>query len=517
MRHRIALVYLLPAAVAASGQTNPCDALRHFQMPGTALTITKTESVVATPAGTLRAAPWLDPIAAPIGPYCRAEGEIDSRTGVDGKHYAIGFALALPANWNGRFLFQGGGGLNGSIALPLGAGAAGDTPALARGFAVVTTDTGHKGAVFDGSFFRDQEASLNFAYIAVGKVAVAAKAIIAAHYGRPPAHSYFSGCSTGGREAMLMTQRYPTYFDGVIAGAPAMRTDFSGIGDWWVAVVFNQITPKDAAGKLVPGGAFSDSDRKLIVNSLLEQCDEKDGLRDGMIFHPEGCGFNPVALACQGAKNDMCLAREQVAALVKAFGGPKDSRGNAVYPGFPYDTGIAAKEGIPGLLVNGPSPIGPPIQETQMDVDAAALRAWSDPQGALTRSTWTNLSTFSGHRGKLMFYHGLSDPWFSAWDTVAYYKQMTATNGGEAEVREWSRLFLAPGMGHCGGGGAALDTFDLLTPMVDWVEKGTAPVSVTATGRAFPGRTRPLCAYPLHAQYKGQGDPEKAASFECVR
>ena len=138
--------------------------------------------------------------------FCHVEGVIDQRTGVDGKPYAIGFALALPDEWNGRFLFQGGGGLNGNVALPLGSQATGDMPALARGFAVVTTDSGHKGSVFDGSFFRDQEASLNFYYVAIGKVAAAAKQMIASYYGRAAAHSYFDGCSTGGREAMIMSQ-----------------------------------------------------------------------------------------------------------------------------------------------------------------------------------------------------------------------------------------------------------------------------------------------------------------------
>jgi Tannase and feruloyl esterase len=232
--------------------------------------------------------------------------------------------------WNGRFLFQGGGGLNGTVALPLGAQAAGNTPGLARGFAVVTTDTGHQssGGAFDGSFMRDQQASLDFAYMAVGRVAALAKQIVAQYYGRPADHSYFAGCSTGGREAMLMTERYPTYFDGVMAGAPAMRTGFSGLGDRWVATRLNQIAPKDATGKPIPGQVFSASDRKLIVDRLLEVCDAKDGVKDGMILNTRACDFDPVAaLTCRGAKTDTCLTPEQTAALKKAFAGPRDSRG----------------------------------------------------------------------------------------------------------------------------------------------------------------------------------------------
>jgi feruloyl esterase len=160
------------------------------------------------------------------------DGVIESRAGAAGVTYGIGFALALPEDWKGRFLFQGGGGLNGSVQAPLGGSAAGGNAGLARGFAVVSTDTGHQGrGAFDGSFRQDQQASLDFAYAAVGRVADVAKRIIAQHYGKTPDRSYFAGCSTGGREAMLMAQRYPLYFDGVVSGAPAMRTSFSGIGD----------------------------------------------------------------------------------------------------------------------------------------------------------------------------------------------------------------------------------------------------------------------------------------------
>jgi feruloyl esterase len=129
--------------------------------------------------------------------------------------------------------------------------------------------------------------------------------------------------------------------------------------------------------------------------------------------------------------------------------------------------------------------------------------------------SWTSVNTFSGHGGKLIFYHGVSDPWFSAKDTIDYYQRMTAVNGGEAKVKSWSRLFLSPGMGHCSGGSAALDTFDMLTPVVNWVEKNSAPESIPATGRAFPGRSRSLCAFPSHAQYTGQGDTENAANYVC--
>jgi feruloyl esterase len=516
----VGLTCSLVCAGAASAQTTSvgagaCETLNALRVPGVALSISKTEWF---PAGSAPppAPPGGRGFTGTLPAYCRLDAVLDRRTGADGKSYGIGFALALPAEWNGRFLFQGGGGLNGSVQLPLGAAAAGNTPALARGFAVVSTDTGHTGQVFDASFMREQQASLDFAYEAVGRVALVARQIVAQHYARPPDRSYFAGCSTGGREGMLMVQRYPTYFDGVVVGAPAMRTDMSGIGDEWVAVMLNQVAPKDAVGKPITRQALSDADKKTVIDGLLNACDASDGLKDGMVFNTKGCRFDPKTLVCNGPKKDGCLSMAQAAALDKAFAGPKDSNGRQVYPGFPYDTGLAATQGIPGLLHGGLNPVGPSFTATEMDVDRRAEAARANPQAILTAtSTWTNLNTFSTRGGKLLFYHGVSDPWFSALDTIDYYERMSSANGGPSEVMKWSRLFLAPGMGHCGGGDAALDSFDLLGAVVDWVEKGRAPDAVIATGRAFPGRSRPLCPYPQYAYYKSQGDPEDAGNFEC--
>jgi hypothetical protein len=509
---------VLLCASVASAQTMratpaACDALRQLQVSGVALTVTKAEWFAAgapLPGGRGGAAP----VATKLPAYCRLDGVIDRRAGA-GATYGIGFALALPEDWNGRFLFQGGGGLNGSVQNPLGASAAGERPALARGFAVVSTDTGHQGTgAFDGSFRQDQQASLDFAYVAVGRVAEVAKRIIAQHYGKLPDRSYFAGCSTGGREAMLMTQRYPTYFDGVIAGAPAMRTSYSGIGDRWVAVTLNEIAPKNAQGQPVTRDALSESEKKAVIDGIVNACDANDGVKDGLIFDINSCKFDPKTLVCSGAKTDGCLTAAQAATLAKAFAGPKDSKGRQVYPGFAWDTGLAVTQGLPGLL-HGGQVVGGGATTVGMDVDAAVERLSDDPAEALsTTSRWTNLNTFTSHAGKLIFWHGVSDPWFSALDTIDYYARMTQANGGPEQVRQWSRLFLSPGMGHCSGG-PALDSFDALTAMVRWVEEGIAPESITATGRAFPGRSRPLCAHPLHAHYKGQGNPEDAASFEC--
>jgi hypothetical protein len=516
---RVAIAGVIVAsAVTAHAQTTrdaaACALLTKLQIPGIALSITKAEWF---PEGSSPAGRGGAPSTMKLPAYCRVDGVLDRRTGADGKPYGIGFALALPGDWNGRFLFQGGGGLNGSVQMPLGATAAGNTPALLRGFAVVSTDTGHTGQNgFDASFMQEQQASLDFAYQAVGRIAGLAKQIIAQHYAHAPDRSYFSGCSTGGREAMLMAQRHPTFFDGIISGAPAMRTAYSGIGDEWVATMLNTAAPKDPSRKVDPRAALSDVQKKAVIDGVLNACDANDGLKDDMIFNTKACRFDPKTLVCGANKSDGCLTIAQAAAIEKGFAGPKDSKGRQVYPGFMFDTGLASTQGIPGLLHGGLNPIGPPFSATSMDVDARAAAASASAGDVLTAtSSWTNLNTFSNHGGKLMFFHGVSDPWFSALDTIDYYERMTKANGGPDLVMNWSRLYLAPGVGHCAGGPVALDTFDMLTALVDWVEKGTAPASVTATGRALPGRSRPLCAYPQHAHYKGSGDTQDAKNFEC--
>jgi hypothetical protein len=177
-----------------------------------------------------------------------------------------------------------------------------------------------------------------------------------------------------------------------------------------------------------------------------------------------------------------------------------------------YDAGIANL--LPKPSANPPA-AGPPAPPVSIDVDQRLFSLLGNPLEAVTDTTWTNLTTFSAHGGKLLFYHGMSDQAFSAMDTLDYYQRMAKANGGMDKVQNWSRMFLVPGMYHCRGGEFALDNFDLLTAAVSWVEKGTAPDSVVATGKAFPGRSRPLCAYPKYAHYKGQGDPEDAKNFEC--
>lgn len=508
----LAMIATCIAPVARGERARSCADVANVKIEG--VEITKTAPV---PAGTTVPPPYPGaPSSGPLPAHCRVDGVIHRRKGTDGEEFGIGFALALPekAAWNGDFMMQGGGGGNGVVAYPMGASYSGEKPALAQGFAVASTDTGHKAksGAFDFSFMRDQQAYLDFAYQANAEVAGVAKQIVAYYYLKPASYSYFVGCSTGGREGMILSQRFPTVFNGIVSGDPAMRTGLSNIAiSQWIPVAYNQAAPKDESGKPQIEKFLSSDERKLFMDSLMKQCDGQDGVVDGMIFDPLGCNFDPAVLACKAGQSDGCIAPEKIAAIKKAFAGPKNAYGTQVYPGFLYDAGIAMTGFVPGLLAMGKNGLfGPYPSATEIDVDKEALHA-SDP---LVEPASTNLSTFSGSGGKLIFFHGDSDPWFSPLDTLGYYQSLGAANGGADKVAEWSRLFLVPGVAHCGGG-PALDRFDMLSAVVNWVEKGTAPEAVIATGRAFPGRSRPLCRYPKHAQYTGSGDSEDAQNFRC--
>ncbi|WP_191968573.1 DUF6351 family protein [Cellvibrio sp. KY-GH-1] len=490
-----------------------CATLIKFAGEDHALVI---KSAKLVPAGPVPQVPYQRPYAGTLEPYCRIDGVMDERIGEGGKNYAIGFAIAMPKQWNGRLMMQGGGGLNGVVAEPLGSSAAGNMTALQRGFAVVTTDSGHQSSQgFDASFFSDQEAVLNFLYQSTGKVAMAAKKIVAQHYQSAIEHSYYMGCSTGGREAMIMSQRYPRLFDGIVAGAPAMRTSFSNLADKWVMVSLAKVAPKDEQGHPIVAQALSEQDKTIVMDALLKQCDALDGVADKMISNVRGCNFDPMSVACSANKSQACISPEKAKAIQVGFAGPKNSLGVQVYPGFWFDTGITETQGLPGLLNPGFHPVVGKITSTEMNVDQEALAASTPAAFVGDSAYWTLLNTFSNNGGKLIFYHGVSDPWFSAQETARYYDQLVKDNGGAAKVSQWSRLFLVPGMGHCGGGSAALDYFDMIDPIVDWVEQGKAPEQVMVTGAAFPNRSRPLCPYPAFAHYTGKGDTEKADNFVC--
>jgi hypothetical protein len=499
-----------PGASQSTSAAQRCDAMAGAEIrPG--VTVTSARHVAAAPA---RASTGPGAPPAPALPaHCRVEGTIDPHRGADGIEYAIGFALALPDEWNGRFLLMGGGGLNGSVGNPIGPVASGERPALARGFAVISHDSGHKGAVFDASFMSDQRAALNFAEASVPTVTLNGKALTERFYGRAIGHSYMTGCSTGGREGMLAAQRYPELFDGIVVGAPAMRTGHSNLAIEWATVQFNQSAPRDAQGLPLVERIFSAADRRTVSEGLLKQCDALDGRADGMIMNVAGCQFRPVELQCRADKADGCLSGAQVKAMELAFAGPKDAAGYPVYVPVPYDTGIVfTGPGLPGYLPTGaPGVFGPASRALEIDIDARLRAVEADAAQRLTDThVWTDLDTFLGRGGKLLFFHGVSDPWFSAFDTWDWWQRAAETNG--ASFTEASRLYMNPGMMHCAGG-EAYDRFDLLGPLVDWVEQGKPPERPIAS-RADGSAAMPLCPHPAYAHYTG-GDPARAESYEC--
>ncbi|HTN13407.1 MAG TPA: DUF6351 family protein [Sphingomonadaceae bacterium] len=443
--------------------------------------------------------------------HCRVEGVINERKGAGGKTYGIRFAIALPDQWSGRFLLQGGGGLNGTVNPPLGPVGSNGRPALARGFAVISSDSGHQGQVFDSSFMADQRAALDFAESSVRSVALLGKQVTQSYYGKPAAHSYMTGCSTGGREGMLASQRYPELFDGIIVGAPAMRTGDSNLGVEYTQVLFNQAAPLGADGKPDFTRILTAADRSTILNGVLDQCDALDGLKDGMIENVAQCNFKPAKLQCTGEKKDGCLSAGQVRALELGFAGPSDKAGYPIYAPMAFDTGIVSTP-MGYLPTGGPGPFGPPSTATSIDLDARVHAIRQDASQRLTDTNyWTNLNTFLDRGGKMMFFHGVSDFWFSPFATWDWYQRASTTNG--AAFTDASRFYMVPGMLHCQGGNS-YDQFDMLGSLVDWVESGKAPQEVIAHRKSTVEASRPLCPYPSHAQYTG-GDPNKASSFTC--
>jgi Tannase and feruloyl esterase len=289
-----------------------------------------------------------------------------------------------------------------------------------------------------------------------------------------------------------------------------MRTTVSNLALRWISNQYAKVENTN------PRDPFTEDEEKLIMGTLLSQCDALDGNEDGLIFNRASCDFDPRKLACSVRSGRQCLADDKAEALARAMGGPVNAAGKPVYVSYPYDSGIDDAAGLPGLLVAGGSPpIGPNGSDLDsQDVDAEFLDAIATNEALGSTGTVYNVSTFIDSGGKQIFYHGESDPWFSANDTVRYFETMGEFNAAVAPIDEYGRLYLVPGMAHCAGGEQTLDSFDLLTPIVEWVEHGEAPHAVTATGRSMPGQSRPLCPFPTYAHFEG-GDAADAASYEC--
>ena len=525
MRPFLFLILALP--VLAQSDAERCSALSRLAIPDVEITSATFSS--GGPAGRS---------GATLPPHCLVRGAIDKRVGFEGKTFAIGFELRLPMTWDRRFLFQGGGGMDGAVRPARGpASGANPNPALARGFAVVSTDAGHTGAPpmpeADASFARDQQARIDNAYRSIDRVTEVSKQIVAQYYGQPWRYAYFDGCSNGGRQALMAAQRFPLYFDGIVSGAPAFRVTHAAIGSAWETQTFLKIAPKDDADHPILSRAFSHADLKLVADGVLKACDALDGLADGLVMNTRACHFDPMTLTCAGAKQANCLSREQVGALERVMGGPKNSRGEAIYSDWPWDPGMASpgwrqlKLGTSNtaqlnsidvlLMLSGLKgyfmyPYDASFDALKFDFDKDTPRV--DDTATLQDPTSTDVGTFVEHGGKLLLYHGMADPFFSALDTQGYYERLAKDNGGLDKTMSFARFFQVPGMNHCGGG-PALDNFDALGAVTEWVEQGKAPESMLATGAQFPKVSRPLCAYPKHAEYNGTGPRDDAASFTC--
>jgi tannase/feruloyl esterase len=489
----------------------------------------------------IRLAEWVPPPSSlPAGPggaatavpeHCLVRLMIGARpSGLPDMGYGTGVELRLPREWNGRLLFQGGGGMNG-VLLPAVGRVAGFPSALDRGFAVVSTDGGHQGRNnIDSRFGFDQQARLDFGYQAVARVTREAKSLLDGYYGRKPERSYFMGCSTGGREAMLAAQRLPMEFDGVVSGNAAWNLTRLVLGQIWSLQTVTKIAPSDDAGRPDLSRAFTDEQLKTVADTVLEQCDALDGLKDGMVNDFQACRFTPRQLAC-GSKGappaGRCLSGNQIDALEKIFGGARNSRGEILHGSFPYDTGIAqpawrgmhlgapgskpanATLGVDTLRNFVMTPPEPQFDPLTFDFDRHFAR--TTETASINDAAGTQHSTFAGHGGKLIAYLGLSDQAMSTGALLDWYGKVMPRDG--AGPQAWARLFFIPGMTHCGGG-QSTDQFDMLTAIQNWVEKDQAPDRIIATGRAFPDTSRPLCPHPKVARYDS-GNVRDERSFSC--
>jgi tannase/feruloyl esterase len=525
----LALCGVIAPAARAAGQS--CEQLAQLALPNTTITSAQTVAAgaFAPPAGT---AAWLagDPSSYKRLPaFCRVTAEDKPTQDSD-----IKIEVWMPATgWNGRFRGQGNGGFAGEIdyrTLSL---------AVAQGYASAATDTGHAAEGTNATWaLGHPEKIIDFAYRAIHEMTVVGKAAAKAFYGDAPQHSYFSSCSNGGRQALMEAQRYPEDYDGIVAGAPA---------NYWTHLLSSALYDAQTT-TLDPASYIPTSKIPTIAKAVNEACDARDGVTDGILNDPRQCHFDPAALLCKAADSDSCLTQPQVTALKKLYEGAHDSKGKALFPGF-LPGGEDGQGGWP-LWITGQAP-GKSLlfafgggffsdmvfDKADWDYKKASLDeavATADKKYAnLLNATDTNLKPFESHGGKLIIYHGWNDAAISALNTINYYESVE-NKMGKKEADSFLRLFMVPGMQHCGGGPGP-DVFGQmgLSPVNDpqhnmyaaleqWVEKGAAPSTVIATKQTGQGAaaavkmTRPLCAYPQVAKYKGSGDSNDAANFVCT-
>jgi feruloyl esterase len=434
--------------------------------------------------------------------FCRVAATLNPTSDSD-----IKIEVWMPASgWNGKFQAVGNGGWAGTISYPAMA------QALAHGYATTSTDTGH--STPGGSFaLGHPEKLIDYAYRSEHEMTVKAKTIVNSFYGKAPTRSYFNGCSTGGRQALTEATRFPDDFDGIVAGAAANPK--SRLDTWriWMGLE----TLKD------PEARIPQEKYPAVHQAVLAACDALDGLKDGLIDDPTRCRFDPQVLACKQADGPGCLTPKQVHSVETILGPAKSPKtGAEIFPGYQPGTELRW-----GQLLGGPDPYDTALDQFRymvfndpkwdwrtFDVDRDLAKAEQALKGMLTALD-PNLTPFVSHGGKLLMYHGWSDQDIAPLASVNFYKSATAALGG-AKASSSLRLFMVPGMGHCGGGEGP-NTFDMMAPLEQWVEKGQAPARILAS-HAIDGkvdRTRPLCAYPQVARYTGTGSTDDAENFTC--
>jgi feruloyl esterase len=514
-------LYVTPAAAAT------CDSLAWLALPNTTITLANLVDAgkfVPFPAGRGGGAAAAAPAArgAATVPAAGAQGRGGRGSGpaspyadlpafcrvtailMPSSDSAIKMEMWMPASgWNGKFVVPGNGGFAGAIA------PAGLATALRGGYAAATTDTGHEGG--SGSFMLDHPERLtDFADRAIHETTVKGKAIAAAFYGNGPMLSYFNGCSTGGRQALTAAQRFPGDFDGIVAGAPAIWASHQSADQIWIW----QATHKDEASYLTPASYA------VLHEAVLAQCDLLDGVKDGVLEDPTRCAFDPKVVQCKDGATANCLTAAQVEAARKIYAGAKNPRtGERIFsPLFPgSELGWAASAAA--------QPVGYAADVYKyvvfrdanwnpmtLNFDSDIVKA-DRVVGQLTAID-PDLTRFLS-RGRLLMYAGWSDPGIPPGFLPEYYKRVLAKTNVK-NVQDAVRLFMVPGMGHCGGGDGT-STFDMLAALDRWVENGKAPEQIPAS-RVKDGvvdRTRPLCPYPQVATYKGSGSTDEAASFVC--
>ena len=502
-----ACIYRPPAALAATGS---CNSLARVAIPNA--TITLAESVapgqyqLPPQSRRLGAQPGMNITGRDELPanreFCRVAATLKPSTDSD-----IKVEVWLPqSGWNGKLLTAGNFGWGGSLMYaPM-------LSALEAGYATASTDTGHDGDTPDGAggafALGHPEKVLDYAYRADHELTVTAKAFIKAFYGREPAHSYWIGCSLGGLEGLIEARRYPADYDGVVAGAPPNPlTRFNAL-QLWPSWLINQ-DPK----RLIPREKYV-----RIHQAILDACASPLGRKDGVLDEPNRCQFDPAQLQCKGPDAPECLTPAQVYLLQQTYAGPRNPRtGELIFPGpargaelemFSFANGAEPMIALDLFRYVGFQDAAWNWKAMDWDKDVTAA---IDRIGPLLHVD-SQLEPFFEHGGKLLMYIGWND-YHNPEQLIEYYKAVTKNSGSSAV-----RLFTIPGMNHCAGG-AGCDTFDKLGVIDDWVAHGRAPEQILASrfeaGKVV--RTRPLCAYPAVAQYKGAGNSADAANFTCAR